>query len=290
MTYFWALVNIVSFTVQGIALKRVRTVSWLEHLWATAILTLTAGLPLFGWTILCSGGIDSYTLLWGSLFGLLFAASTSCYSYALKIGPLAHSAFLFSTSMLIPTLASVWLWGEALTLSSVIAIALLLVAFYLIVGQSGRGIQRKGSRRWLLLCICSLIASGTASLAIKCHQLATVGQDSISVVGFGLVVAGLSCTLLGALLGRGRTMVSTDFLKCNWHTLLLAAGTTALGNIVYGYLSSRMVGPYLFPVIAGGNLLLTTLASVLLFKERLSHSSMVGIGLGLLAVFILNLP
>ena len=64
----------------------------------------------------------------------------------------------------------------------------------------------------------------------------------------------------------------------------------AINNKFNLYLSGVMDSAVFFPIVNGGGLVLTTLAAVLLFREKLSKKQWVGIVLGITSVVFLCNP
>ena len=72
--------------------------------------------------------------------------------------------------------------------------------------------------------------------------------------------------------------------------MLVSGACIAINNKFNLYLSGVMDSAVFFPIVNGGGLVLTTLAAVLLFKEKLSRKQWVGIVLGILSVVFLCNP
>jgi len=74
-------------------------------------------------------------------------------------------------------------------------------------------------------------------------------------------------------------------------TLMLISGATvAVNNKFNLYLSGVMDSSVFFPIVNGGGLVLTTLAAVVLFREKLTKKQWLGIAVGILAVLLLCNP
>lgn len=288
MNEIFLVANILCFSVQTIAIKQIKTDKPAENTRYTALFCLAGGFPLCLWCLI-TGAVSVQTLLWGLLFGLLYAAAMNSYSYAMKIGPMSYTAFIFSGNMLPPILFSVLLWKEPVSLPALAGILLFFVSFYF-VGVLGRDKKedRKGSGKWLFFSFLSVLLSGCASTVLKAHQIAVHGGEAVGLIGFGLLFAGLVSLRVSAVMPHG---VSGDFkigLQKNIIPVFCAGLTTAAGNVLFGYLSSRVAGPYLFPVLAGGNLLLVMLVSVFFLKEKINRNGWIGILMGILAVLVIN--
>ena len=72
--------------------------------------------------------------------------------------------------------------------------------------------------------------------------------------------------------------------------MLIGGVCVACNNKFNLYLSGVMDSAVFFPIVNGGGLVLTTLAAVLLFKERLTKKQWIGICIGILSVVFLCDP
>ena len=73
--------------------------------------------------------------------------------------------------------------------------------------------------------------------------------------------------------------------------IMIASGAcVAVNNKFNLYLSGVMDSAVFFPIVNGGGLVLTTLAAVLLFKEKLSTKQWIGVVLGIASVVFLCNP
>lgn len=70
--------------------------------------------------------------------------------------------------------------------------------------------------------------------------------------------------------------------------VLLALGT-GVGNYYVTWLSSRVPGAYLYPVVLGGILVAATLYSAVFLREKISRSGAFGLAAGMAALVVLNL-
>lgn len=276
-----------------VLLKCIKTSRLSENMLVTAAFTSLSGVMICLWLAFAGVAASAYTLGCAAVFGLLFSLAISAYSYAMSIGPLSYTTFFYSASMLIPTIAGIFLWDESVTWPVILGILLFLLAFYFI-SMKGGGDSLKANGWWLLICLLSFVFSGGASLTIKVHQKHMGGSEAMGLVGVGLAMAGISSFILYALSARRErhrfpARQHSHLLKNNVTAIVLMAACTGLGNILYTYLTSRVAGAYLFPVIAGGNTILVTLVSVVLFKEKLSRAGVLGMIVGVFAIIVLNL-
>jgi drug/metabolite transporter (DMT)-like permease len=234
-------------------------------------------------------GLHARTVALAAVFGLVFIASILCYMKAMESGPLSLSSLAFSFGLLVPILAGAALWNERLSLLQGAGLLLLLFTFYLGAGSPGAE-SKKVNVRWLVCSVLALVGNGTLMALLKAHQSALPGREvhEFLVLAFG-TAALLSLVLF--LLRRFRYKETAAGLKSGAFALLaLGTGaTTAFGNLVSLVLSGRVPAYVQFPVINGGVVFVSSVLSVLVFKEKLTRRAWAGLALGLAALVMICL-
>ena len=69
----------------------------------------------------------------------------------------------------------------------------------------------------------------------------------------------------------------------------LCGSANGLVNLLVLALSLSVPASVMFPIVSAGGILLTTLLSVTMYKEKLSRNQLIGLGLGIAAIVALNL-
>ncbi len=277
--------------VQSIALKKVNASGMRQSMLITGCM---AGLIALGfWCSSLFTGIhfEGFTVGMGTLYGGMFVATMLCYYRAMQIGPLSYTTFFFSASMLIPSLTGILFWKEPFTWQMAVGICLFLTAFYLI-GSSGGKSDQKISGKWIVLCFLSWLGNGCCSLVIKAQQMVMKGRQSEEV----LIVAFSSAALIALLIYAWMRICSERsaggdalLLRSSLGWLILAAAGNGVGNGLVTYLSSRIPGAYLYPMVLGGMLMAVTLYSIFVLKEKISKQGAAGIVFGFAAIVVMNM-
>lgn len=234
-------------------------------------------------------GISLQTLLIAVPFGILFVVTILLYMKAMEHGPLSFSSLLFSFGLLMPILYGVLFFHESVSLLQITALVLLFLTFYLgsVSTESG---SRKFNAKWLILCIWALIGNGFIMVLAKAHQMLSPGREvkEFLIVGFGTAaVLSLLIMLRQRYIAGQRT---PHLVQWKFALLVLGAGiTTAFGNQIVLELSGRLPAIIQFPVMNGGIVLMSSVLSVLVFREKLTRRKWMGLALGLVALVIICL-
>lgn len=251
--------------------------------------------------LLLVGGIPQaspFTIFLALAFGLVTAVQQITTLQALTYGPYSYTSVICSLSTIIPALSGALLWGEPLGLSHVIGLLLMVVCFILSVDFSSE--QKKTSLRWLIYCLVAFLCQGAIGVMQKWHQSTDYrGElDAFLIIAFAFsflysVAAYAAGVIAARSKGQGKAQEGARPSLLSWLPLLLMAVVgicVAVNNKLNLFLSGVMDSAVFFPLVNGGGLVLTALAAVLLFRERLSHKQWVGVLVGIVAVIFLCNP
>ena len=256
------------------------------------ICSLIAALILFLW-----GGITSispFTLILGVVFGLVTAIQTVTNLKAIEVGPLSYTTVIISCSTLISAISGALFFNEHLAIAHIIGIALMLVSFGLAVERKSD--EKRASLRWLIYCLVAFFCTGGIGIMQKVHQSSSFKEElnAFLVIAFAVsFVFSVLCTLY--FFKREQVSLKKLPFKTALPWLLIVAMLVsgvccAVNNKLKLYLSGVMDSAVFFPIVNGGGLVLTTLAAILLFRERLSLKQWIGMLCGIASVIFLCNP
>lgn len=268
----------------GGALAPIFTFNTVNALVCALVLLLWGG---FGTTSL-------YTVLLGIVFGLVTTVQMIAMLKALEIGPMSYTTIIVSCSTLISALSGAIFWDETLAWAHIVGLILMLISFYLSIEKKEN--EKKSSTTWLVLCLIAFCATGTIGLMQKIHQTSEhKGElNSFLIIAFlTSFVASISMLLYtrhkeGTLTFR---FTKPDRKTALLYAIMVGAGTcAAINNKLNLFLSGVIDTAVFFPIVNGGNLVLTTIAAVIVFRERLTKKQWVGVAAGILSVLFLCNP
>ena len=254
----------------------------------TAVGCLVAAAVLFAW-----GGFGKaslFTVLLGVLFGAVTALQCVTNMAALQVGPLSYTTVIISFSTLISALSGVLFFGESIGLWQIIGMVLMLASFALANGGENGG--KRANLRWLLLCVVAFLATGAIGVMQKIHQSSAFKGELNAFLVIAFAVSALFSGAFALLLRKkDRTSTAPENARGKMILLIflmLVSGVcVAVNNKLNLYLAGVIDSVIFFPVVNGGGLVLTTLASLLNFKERLRVKQWIGILLGIASVLCL---
>lgn len=230
-----------------------------------------------------------YTVILGVAFGILIIFTNLCYMKAMETGPLSFSALFFSFGLLIPIMFGVFSWGEKISLAQVTGLMLLFISFYL-GSKAGKEDGHTINLRWILLCIGSFLGNGGLMTLSKQHQILLPGQETS---GFLMIAFG-TAALISAVTFIWCTIVKRQGIRHMMKPYLVliilgTAGSAVLGNLFTLILATMISAVIQFPTVNGGVVVLSALASLLIFREKLSNKGIAGLCTGIAALFLVSM-
>ena len=280
----------------------------------TAAVSAVACVSVFCLSVFdCSASL--FTIGLGCVFGVATMLALFVGALALSSGPWSYTTVIITLSTIIPTLSGAIFWDEVIKPLQIVGIVFMFACFILSVKTDSQDKEQeaKASLKWLFLTVLAALATGSIGLLQKVHQSSAYSGE----VSMFLVVAFATSAVIAGVLGFIRakkkalndtttsdgSTASNDTTASNVETEVSAKETTknglifllfalggvasALNNVINLYLSGAMESAILFPILNGGHLILVTVLSILLYKEKLSLKQWIGLTCGLIAVIML---
>jgi len=194
-------------------------------------------------------------------------------------------------STVLTALSGMLFFGESLRVTQVFGIAMMIGCLILSVKKGDD--QKKKSLRWFMLSLVSCFCSGGVGLMQKLHQNSAHKSEltMFLIVAFICSFLFSSANLLFAKFNK-KTEFQPFFSKkpSLWLLVVLfvACGVgIALNNLINLYLSGVVDSAIFFPIVNGGGLILITIASLVVFHEKLTPRQWTGLTLGIAATLLL---
>ena len=246
------------------------------------------------------------TILYSVLSGLALALSCICGIYILCQGTMALSSLFGTAGLIVPTVASIFLYDEFVSWYQWVAIAVFMVGAFFLAGGSKK-IYGKFTITQLAVLVCSLLLGGTTMLMQKMFGMNVQGGN---VSLFSLISFGSSALLFAAVipvlqLCNKKVMPSNEThekftlfpptkeqAKLNKNSylygLFLAMAVFLINQL--STLSTPLIeAVVLFAIICGGATIISTLVGAVLYKEKITWRTVVGLILGIGSLVLLKI-
>lgn len=190
-------------------------------------------------------------------------------------------------SVVIPICIAILFYGDGVSVSKIIGIILAIVAVYLVSHKETEG--KPADKFWWLFPLIIFACSGIIDSSINYAQ-----RNLVSDTNFDAFLSTIFSTAF--IFGFVVLLYQLIIKKEKFQTKAIPAGII-LGTINFGTmyfiimaLNANVMEPsVLFPINNLSILTLSTIISVLVFKEKLSSKNWIGIILSLIAILILGL-
>ena len=223
-----------------------------------------------------------------TLFSLLMAVtiSTLVTLYTLigfrlmKSGGLAlYTMFLMAGGMIVPYVWGLLFWEEDFSILRTAGLLLLLAA---LVFSNWRGRGERVNLSQIAMCLCVFSLNGMTSVCSKLHQMETV-LPTVRTDEFVVWSAASKCIIAGLAWGvlwlmsrkQTRKVLPREKGGRRWIFMLpigMAALLDGASYMLQLSAASRLPATVLYPFVTGGSMILTALAGVLFFRERLTNA------------------
>lgn len=218
-------------------------------------------------------------------FALSYTAYTLFAVMAMKAGSLAKTSLVLSSSLLIPTLYGFLFLNEAISITLVAGLALLIAGLWLVNYVKEKSVT---TLKWALFAFLAFAGSGMCSVVQKMqvNTFGTEGKNVFMIVALAIVTVMLFTV---ALFSKPELTNIGSIVKKGLPLAAACGVFNGLCNMLVMYLNPRVPASILFPVISGGGVVLVFLYSVLVLKEKFTLLQKIGYGLGVASIILMNL-
>jgi drug/metabolite transporter (DMT)-like permease len=256
---------------------------------AIVINYFTAG--VLGLIVIGGGDYDPVGAAWfrmALINGFLFVFMFFVIGYSSRVAGITITSLTTKLSVVIPVLFSILRFGEEITIYKVAGMILALAAIVMIVYKpANTGVAKGSIREAIWLPVILFLGAGFIDSLIKYSQEVYVTQDDT-------LAFATTTFLVAAITSVGfRLTVRFEKEENRWYRLL--AGGVALGVVNFGSLyflvmalgSPHIASSVVFGINNIGIVLLSVIAGMVLFGERLSALNKAGIIVAIISIVIL---
>lgn len=213
----------------------------------------------------------------GFVSGAMFLGSFMLLQWNIRVNGVVLPATFMKLGVIVPTLTSILVFGEAPSMAQIVGILLAIAAILLIQLEKGSG--RAGH---LLGLVVLLIAGGSTDVLSKIYEEMGNAALSDQYLLYTFFVALALCALLAIF--KGQKLTGKDI------AFGLLVGVPNYYSARFLLLSLRGVPAVVaYPTYSVGTIVLIALVGRVVFHEKLSRRQMIAMGVILMALILLNL-
>ncbi len=245
-----------------------------DHIYRFNMITYGVCILLLAFFVLNSG-ISLYTIALALVFGVFTALSNLYKMLSLSTGPMHITLLITTSSMIIPTMSGIF-FGEHFSMQKLIIVIVLIFFIYISLGKAE---DTKINKKWVIFCLLAFIFQGGIGVLQKIHQN-SVYKDEAN----GFLLVAFICSLIYSRIRAKKSFKEVRFGKKHILLAIVCGVCTYAMNILNLKLSGLLPSQLFFPLVNGSAIVLSSLFSVLIFKEKISRKQLVGLCGGILSL------
>ncbi len=235
--------------------------------------------------------VDNYQTSWGpytALLGLLFVSvffgmAVTAQKYGISVSVIAAKM-----GVIFPVLYAFFFLKEGLTALLIIGIVMSLVSVYF-VSKKDKSFATSKTKWVLLLPLFVLLGSGVIDTSLKIIEQQIIGQSPAAAT----IMIFCAAALLGTAITIFRIVTKKTVLTRQNLVGGIVLGIPNYFSIFFllkALQSDFFTTSQVYPLNNVGIVVLSTVLSVIIFKERLNKKNMIGIVMALVAIVLISLP
>ena len=222
-------------------------------------------------------GFSFYSLIMAAVFSSLVMAYNIIGFRIMKNGSMAiYTLFLMTGGMLVP-----YLWGMAFLNEGFMPlrmVGIIIMIFSVVLSNLGKS---KINIWQILMCLSVFILNGFTSVTSKLHQIEAV-HETVDGIDFVVLVGVCKFVISGIAYVVVRVFGESDKYKERIDgkaSLLIVASAFISGVSFFLQLLGAVNLPatVLYPILTGGTMILSALAGVVLFRDKLTKNNVIGL-------------
>lgn len=268
-------------TLQGLFAKK-NVKSMIDGVFFNGLIFLFSMLTLTG----SFSSLSVPILLWGFAFGIFTVLFQMFYIKAMACGNVSTTALIVNLSMVFPILVSLFLFDEKLSVLRMLGIGLTVITLLLSVQKTK---LLTDFWRWLFYSLGASVFTGAISVCQLLFGKSEWKAETSAFVCAGYIWACFISLILFLIMRTKGDRLSFSLRP----SIFLIAGAVGAVLAIFQFFNtiaaSTLDATLLFPVYNGGTLILATISGVLIFKDKLSAKQKWSVGIGILAIVLMNL-
>ncbi len=215
-----------------------------------------------------------YSLIYALLFAFVMIFYNLISVMILSIGNVAiYSMFMMMGGMMVPFFYGVVFLQEPITLLK--GIGFILLTAFLILQVSGKKDESKNKFKFYFLCVVVFFVNGATAVLGKAHQIGSMPVDEISFTALYSTATIIFALLIFAwylIKGENKAIMQTIKevkLITPLYSSILVGLTMVLGNALLLYAANTVDASVQYPMVSGGTIVISTLLSLFVFKDKL---------------------
>jgi len=231
------------------------------------------------------GTFDMGVLPYALLFALCYTVTNIAIINAVKEGSVMLTSLFGQLSLILVSVWGFFFWGAPFTWTVGLGLVLTAAALWLCL-YNGKDSGRI-SFQWIAYIVLLVVGNAGCSIVQRTQQLHFDGKYGNFLMMIATGISALCCLVLYLRSDKRDTGAIT---RTSWYLPVLAGVLNAILNLFVILLAGTTLSPALiYPVLAIGSLILISVLSLLVIKEKMRPWQWLGVVLGIAATGILSI-
>ena len=244
---------------------------------------------LFYWFVtLCIDGfaMDARVIPYSLIFSAGYTTCIVSLVFALRCGPVGLTSLFLQLSIISATIWGFFFWDTEATPLVIVGLVLVIISIWLCLYE-GKGEGKKINLKWIFFISLSFFGNAAGTITQKTQQLKFDGKYGSFFMFTAMIFAFIYC--LFAYLKSDRSD-SKKIMRSSSPFPIAAGIFNGTSNLFIIILATSPLSPSLvYSVIGVGGLMVTTLFSLFVFKEKMNAAKWAGLVIGTIAIGILSI-
>ena len=233
--------------------------------------------------------ISAFSVILSMFFGASVAVTQIMQSKAMGNGPASLVTLVYSCGCIVPVFYGLIFWNESVSAYQWLGIILLVAALCLIVFKS----EKSGSvMAWLPFAVIAMLGSGANAIFQKTHQYSAFAEELKFFLVFSLFFSALFTGIASLIIRDNddrnpKTPKEQGIIKKLVVPVSLGVCVGML-NFLNLSLSGKLPSVILFPIYNIGSMMLSSIISAIIYKDKPTKRQSIGFVVGIVAIFIVG--
>lgn len=218
-------------------------------------------------------------------FGFIYCISYFLTFVALACGSFTLSMLIISYSLVFPILYGIIFLHEPVSVFTCSGFILLMISLFF-VRENKDEKEKKFSVKWLIAITIVTIGNGLLAIIQKIQQLKFNNECNNEFMIIGLAVSALALLAGGIIKDRKQLK---EIIRYGIPYAGTAGVANGINNLLTIAVNNLLPLSIVSPVFSGMKIVVSFLSASILFKEKYMKRQIIGVGIGVVALVLLNL-
>lgn len=230
--------------------------------------------------------ISAFSFIMAAVFAVVTVGAQYLSLLAMSLGSMSYSVLFTYLSMLIPTVFGIIAYKAPFGWLQVIGVILMLITFVLSLDLKS---DKKVNFKWFAAAMGSFVSWGLVGICQQLHQNSKFAGELDGFLLWTFILSTVIFAIIWAATPKKGVQPGYKIRSSATWLILIAGLFIGAINKINLYLSGAMNPVIFFPIVNGGVIVLSSLAAILIFREKLSKSQTVGLIIGTISILCLGM-